>query len=111
MRHIRFIAPLIALALLIGCSGTPNARYTKANYLLGAAEGALATSSTSGLLPDEVMVATEPAIRTAHGALDVCKTQLPEGGDTFDKWLDIALGAIHGLESMNQQATPQPANN
>ena len=107
MKRLASIASLFALLItLVACGSTPNAKYYQAATALGTVEGILATASTNGLLPDDVMVQTEPGVRAAHGALAAAKTQLPAGGDSFDDWLDIATGAISTLDDLSKKTKP-----
>jgi hypothetical protein len=98
---------LLGLGLAAGCALTPTARYAQGVRALDTAT-ALAIQA-SPRLSDEQIVTTDTAIRSARSALGVAKSQLPDGGTTFEDYMlivDAVLDTV--IQALQTSVTNTP---
>lgn len=88
---------LLAAVLLVACSSNPTNRWAQARDGLSRAETLVLDGHTAGRVSDETLLELDPLIRSARRSLTVAESQLPEGGDTFDKNLAIVEAAADEL--------------
>lgn len=96
------VACLLAL-LCAGCDSTPTQRWAASSEALITARTTVLTLHSQAVIDDAEFVRMDRVEKLARGALDVAKSQLPDGGDSFEEWLTIATGALRKLALSYQE--------
>ncbi|QNN25140.1 hypothetical protein HED60_23625 [Planctomycetales bacterium ZRK34] len=109
-RSLLFLAVVLALATAAGCAATPQDRWFQQREALNTANRIYLAHVP--VMTDEQIVHHGELLQTARAQLDQAKTQLPEGGSTFDTTLDMVealLTRVIALEAAPGSVTPVPA--
>lgn len=96
MRLVNLVAAVSA-ALLAGCSASPTQRWVASSEALVTARDTTLTLHSANIIDDVTLVRLDKVEKVARGALDVARTQLPDGGDSFEEWMAVARGALREL--------------
>lgn len=89
---------LAALTVFLsGCGTTPTARWTSTAEGFNAARKVVLSLHQNDIIDDPTLIELDKVEKVGRGALDVAYTQLPDGGDNFENWLDIAKGSLTEL--------------
>ncbi len=92
---------LAGLALSFGgCAATPQTRWAQARESLTSATQLATLAAKQGYMDDKQIVAVDTAIQAARAALTVAETQLPNGGQTFESYMDIASAVLEKLTEL-----------
>ena len=116
-RSLLFLAVVLALTTAAGCAATPQDRWFQQREAMNTANRIYLAHVP--VMTDEQIVHYGELLQTARAQLDQAKTQLPDGGSSFDTALDmveamlarvIALEAEPALGSVTPaSAVPDPA--
>ncbi len=82
------VLAMFVLAFLTGCAGTtPRARLAEQRQALTSLNETFSDAVDAGQLTDRQTVDIGTVLQTASGYLDTAKQELPEGGATFESYL------------------------
>jgi len=119
-RSLLFLAVVLALTAAAGCAATPQDRWFQQRDALNTANRIYLAHVP--VMTDEQIVHYGELLQTARAQLDQAKTQLPNGGSTFDTALDMVeaiLARVIALEAapaagnvapVPAPVTPNPRN-
>ena len=97
---------LAALTVFLsGCGTTPTARWASTAEGFNAARKVVLSLHQNDVIDDKTLIDLDKVEKVGRGALDVAYTQLPDGGDQFDDWLDIAKGSLTELAKTYEGGT------
>jgi len=108
-RSLLFLAVVLALATTAGCAATPQDRWFQQREALNTANRIYLAHVP--VMTDEQIVHYGELLQTARAQLDQAKTQLPDGGSSFDTALDMVealLTRVIALEADPESVTPAP---
>lgn len=91
------VAGLLGCCLLGGCATDPQTRWAQGREALTSATLLATQAVEAGKLSDRQILAVDAAIQSARRALEVAETQLPDGGQTFDSYMNIVSGVLDRL--------------
>jgi len=102
----RIAIPFLVLVLIVstGCGITPKNRWAQARSTLTATTSGLTEAAKAGFLSDRDIVTTDVIVKSARRALEVAETQLPEGSESFNDYLDITDAVIEKLITLLMKA-------
>ena len=107
-RSLLFFAVVLALATAAGCAATPQDRWFQQREALNTANRVYLAHVP--VMTDEQIVHYGELLQTARAQLDQAKTQLPEGGPTFDTALDTVEALLTRVIALGPgSADPAPA--
>lgn len=90
-------AAFLSAFMLTACSATPSQRWMASSEALITARETILTLHQADIIGDADLVRADKVEKVARGALAVAKTQLPDGGESFEEWLSVARGALREL--------------
>jgi hypothetical protein len=94
---------MIALATAAGCAKTPAARWAQGRGAVTATQEVILQQHGAGVISDADLVAIDPFIQSARGALDRAKAFLPDGGPDFDFYLDLATDVLSRVKAFREK--------
>jgi len=109
-RSLLFLAVVLALATAAGCAATPQDRWFQQREALNTANRIYLANVP--VMTAEQIVHYGELLQTARAQLDQAKTQLPDGGSSFDTALDMVealLARVIALETSPAPHDPTPA--
>jgi hypothetical protein len=92
-----FAAFVCAVMFLAGCAATPSKQWAQGREALTTTQNVLLQQAAAGNLSGEDLIAIDPLIQSARTALDVAETQLPEGGKSFESYMQIVESILTKL--------------
>lgn len=105
-RSLLFLAVVLALATAAGCAATPQDRWFQKREALNTANRIYLAHVP--VMTDEQIVHYGELLQTARAQLDQAKTQLPNGGSSFDTALDMVEALLARVIAL--EADPAPGN-
>jgi hypothetical protein len=85
------------MMLLAACAGTPTNRWAQARTTLTRTQDTILIAHEAQMIDDATLVKADPMIKSARAGLEVAEQQLPEGGTTFEHYMNIVDGILDEL--------------
>jgi hypothetical protein len=90
------------LSLLVfgaGCAKSPTARWAQARDALTVAQNTARAANQNGALSNKDFIAIDPFAQAVRGALAEAEKELPDGGKTFDWYMNLAERVLRQLST------------
>ncbi len=106
--HAMFLLVMLGVLFAGGCVGkTPTARWAETRAALTATQDIIVQQKKAGVISNADYVAIYPFFKSAQGALERAKAQLPNGGTNFEFFLDLAKDVLTKIEAYQAGDRPE----
>jgi len=94
---------LMTLAAFSGCGATPSKKWAQAAVTLDTSQKMVLHQHKVGNIDDKTLVQLDLFAQSARSALAEAEKQLPDGGKSFESYMQIVLAALNKIAEQSAQ--------